>query len=227
LLTIPIFVFAGAVVNVAVAWSILWKTDLNPNFPAQQQVGEEWLWPCDAPTHWPDTADRLYRAKGSGVLWLWYLADRPAGADLESFGLYICRAGWPILGLGCVDWQERLLLMATVEEDLRAGRPQVTERTEGHPPQSNWWVRGIPVESSTRSAGAQAWTRLPIRPSWPGFAVNTIFYAAILWLLICGPFVPRRFLRRRRGLCPACAYPMGKSVTCAECGKPLPKRAVA
>ena len=49
---------------------------------------------------------------------------------------------------------------------------------------------------------------------------------AILWLLIPGPFALRRFLRLRRGLCPKCAYPMGESPVCSECGKALPKRAV-
>ncbi len=33
-----------------------------------------------------------------------------------------------------------------------------------------------------------------------------------------------RFLRLRRGLCPNCVYPMGKSTVCTECGKPLPGR---
>ena len=60
-----------------------------------------------------------------------------------------------------------------------------------------------------------------LRPIWPGFAINTLFYAAILLLLIPGPFVLRRFVRVRRGLCPACAYPMGESSVCSECGKPL------
>ncbi len=68
---------------------------------------------------------------------------------------------------------------------------------------------------------------LPLRPEWPGFAINTIFYAAILWLLIPGPFALRRFLRVRRGLCPKCAYPMGESSVCTECGCELPKRARA
>ena len=68
---------------------------------------------------------------------------------------------------------------------------------------------------------------LPLRPIWPSFAVNTIFYATILWLLIPGPFALSRLVRRRRGLCPACAYPMGESPTCSECGKPLPGRAEA
>ncbi len=62
----------------------------------------------------------------------------------------------------------------------------------------------------------RAW--IPLRPIWPGFAVNTLFYAAILWLLIPGPFALRRFLRLRRGLCPKCAYPSGESAVCSECG---------
>jgi len=65
---------------------------------------------------------------------------------------------------------------------------------------------------------------LPLRPTWPGFAVNTLFYATLLWLLIPGPFVLRRFLRVRRGRCPNCAYPMGESSVCTECGELLPRR---
>ena len=64
---------------------------------------------------------------------------------------------------------------------------------------------------------------LPLCPIWPGFAVNTVFYAAILWLLICGPFMLRGFIRIRRGLCPACAYPRGESLVCSECGKGVTK----
>jgi hypothetical protein len=60
---------------------------------------------------------------------------------------------------------------------------------------------------------------------WPGFVVNTVFYAAVLWLAICGPFVLRRFIRVKRGLCPACAYPMGEAAVCTECGRELPSRA--
>ncbi len=62
---------------------------------------------------------------------------------------------------------------------------------------------------------------VPLRPIWPGFAVNTLFYAVVLWLLIPGPFALRRFIRVKRGLCPACAYPMGESDVCSECGKAL------
>jgi hypothetical protein len=67
---------------------------------------------------------------------------------------------------------------------------------------------------------------LPLRPIWPGFAINTVFYAAMLWVVFAGPGKLRRTIRRRRGLCPACAYPVGTSPVCTECGKPVKARSV-
>ena len=65
---------------------------------------------------------------------------------------------------------------------------------------------------------------LPLRPILPGFAINTLFYAAIVWLVFAGPFALRRWRRIKRGLCPACAYPVGASDTCTECGKPVKRK---
>ena len=71
---------------------------------------------------------------------------------------------------------------------------------------------------------AQHWVAgnyvLPLRPLWPGFAINTLLYAAILWLLIRGPFVLRIRSRRRRGCCLKCGYDLrGDYETgCPECG---------
>jgi len=62
---------------------------------------------------------------------------------------------------------------------------------------------------------------LPYGPLWPGFAVNTLFYAGVLWVLFCGPFALRRMIRRRRGRCAQCAYPVGSSAVCTECGAAL------
>ena len=59
------------------------------------------------------------------------------------------------------------------------------------------------------------------------FAVRTLFYSALLWLLILGPFTLRRFLRVRRGRCAKCGYPIGESGVCSECGTELPRRARA
>ena len=61
----------------------------------------------------------------------------------------------------------------------------------------------------------QLWGRQPI-PDPPNIWGQ-------LWLLIPGPFALRRFLRTRRGLCPRCAYPVGESAVCSECGRELPR----
>jgi hypothetical protein len=65
---------------------------------------------------------------------------------------------------------------------------------------------------------------LAFAPVWPGFAINTIFYAAILWAVFAVPGVVKRHRRRKRGLCRACAYPIGASVVCSECGAAVPAR---
>jgi len=59
---------------------------------------------------------------------------------------------------------------------------------------------------------------LPLRPLLPGFAVNTLLYAAVLWVVFGGPFALRRMIRHRRGQCEGCAYPIGTSEVCTECG---------
>ena len=53
----------------------------------------------------------------------------------------------------------------------------------------------------------------PVRvglPIWPGFLADSLFYAALLWLLIPGPFVLRRFIRMKRGLLPEMCAPDGR-----------------
>ena len=61
---------------------------------------------------------------------------------------------------------------------------------------------------------------LPYEPIWPGFSINTIFYAAIVWMLFVFPLVLRRHVRRKRGQCAACGYSLRKNVSekCPECG---------
>lgn len=66
-------------------------------------------------------------------------------------------------------------------------------------------------------------TELPWSPLWPGFAIDTVLYAMILWLITAAPLALRRRWRIRRGLCPACAYPTGASPVCTECGHAVSK----
>lgn len=67
---------------------------------------------------------------------------------------------------------------------------------------------------------------IPLLPIWPGFATNTIFYAAILWLLGLCPFTARRMIRRKRGRCIKCGYDVSHAPhnSCPECGWKQPRR---
>ena len=229
LLTIAVCLLLGAVVNVAVAWGSAFlgdsdaeidRTELRSPLP----VGSDM-------SHRAATADEMAWLRSQG--WKprrrntkctrWDVAVRerrrigfnqrtlvPRPIVLENCILrwpwnpkpyaVLVKAGWP---LSCV--RDQLLPRSTSFDgayDHESGLllPRV--------------FRPAPKEPQYLPAGVIA----------VGFAINTIFYAAFVWLLICGPFVLRRFLRVRRGLCPKCAYPMGESAVCTECGIALPRR---
>ncbi len=210
LLIIAVFLLLGAVVNVAVAWGLAAWAPIT---------GQTSYW---APTPGQTSSD----------------APRTHGRHLVSwFGVGTNGLTHRVFSLA--EWTER-----TIEFSFtgRAGLPTrcLRGRYRDHVEQGKWTTDHAEVWPLCASFGvphpqrsfAPPWRRtglgfVPLRPIWPGFAVNTIFYAAILWPLICGPVALRRFLRVRRGLCPKCAYPMGESSVCTECGGALAKRAVA
>ncbi len=76
--------------------------------------------------------------------------------------------------------------------------------------------RAIAVSRTVRNTSVVR--LLPLSPIAPGFAINTVFYAFFLWLLIAVPFALRRRRRIKLGLCPKCAYPVGTNEVCTECG---------
>ncbi len=187
LLTIAIFLLAGAVVNVAVAWVIT----AVPNWRTWVTSENKVEWPRPVPDHWPERASDRILIRAFGCRLDEYVSVLGDGA----FAILIDNAGWPCHALESETWFDR--------------------------PTGIWSSSGItlPVKMFGRTH-----TRLPVQPVWPGFVFNSLFYAGILWLLIPGPFVLRRLIRQRRGLCPKCAYPMGEAPVCTECGRKLPQR---
>jgi hypothetical protein len=60
-----------------------------------------------------------------------------------------------------------------------------------------------------------------VRVLWPGFAVDTLFYAALAWGVATVPPYLRRRHRVKRNRCPHCGYDragIASGTACPECG---------
>jgi hypothetical protein len=198
----------GAIINIAVAWGCaLWANDPSHHEAANDaDVTREW--PEAAPLSWTDEALVVSNSN-------WAITEITAvgGVRISTAviaRMYILEAGIP--------WRA---LNRIVCQDEWAG--ESLDAVARHEPTT--WKEGMAVPERLDWLDRQFRGVLPVLPIWPGFAINTIVYAGILWLLFAAPFVVRRRRRIKRGLCPTCAYPIGSSDLCTECGRPVsPKR---
>jgi hypothetical protein len=146
--------------------------------------------------------------------------------EFANFGLSVeatltyyagCKSGWGQgIGVLAAGWPMRAMKWELVQDDPT---PAVA---------AGAWPRGFVAESIWRGGMALpdsalayyqgGWVRIPVQPVPAGFAANTFFGAGVLWVLLHGPRRVRGIVRRRRGLCPVCAYPAGVSPVCTECG---------
>jgi hypothetical protein len=208
-----VFLALGAIINVAVAWGCaLWS------------VQEVWVadTPIEPPRRWPAYLERIgwpeptaaVRREGMGVgVTVIEITggDAEAGyrrtdpADKVFVSLEVRRFGLPLQSL---QWERH---------GIHAGPRSREMASEAW--SAAGWRRGINVSQMTGAVGGGLYRALPLTPVLPGFVLNTLLYAAILWAPIVGLPACRRRLRHRRGQCPACAYPVGVSPVCTECGE--------
>jgi hypothetical protein len=210
--TALLLLVGGAIVNVTVAWGL--ATRLPPQgFTAKyatlddvrlfidEQVGSRYVYAGRR----RDIDSELERADWSLVLrslptfspfkdpqYLKGGIDSiSGGTDFAQIGEHA--HGWPLLSLRC-EYRVRFV-------------------TGASPPPEVQFKGGFEFE-----VGGSSKRLIPYEPIWPTFAINTLFYALLLWLLFFAPFAARRMIRRRRGQCEKCAYPVGTSSVCTECG---------
>ncbi len=200
-----VFLLLSSVVNVAVAWGcVLWSGRTVDREPFED-ISDPFAWPREAPADWPV-------AQKQKMLRSWCLrelltiahapmqAPNPPPGTVLGWGMTVFQAGWPC----------RTLESKHVQVNVTGGRfaldfkPAVT----------------LPANLNFLKVNEARYRTLPLRPTWPGFAINTIFYAAILCLLTLGPFTARRMIRRKRGLCTKCGYDLrgAEHDACPECG---------
>ncbi len=217
-----VFLLLGAVVNVAVAWGFALRVDvfMNPGRKSYQFTDTRSVFIIDftATGSKRTQVARSYgdysRANGhtSGFSPDELLADwSHLRTTSESDGFtkfsrdvrWEDGRGWPLLSFMAIGKVENL---TTRESSIKFGMV-----VESHP----WRGRG---------GGYNEPRVIPLQPIWPGFAFNTAFYTVVLWLLLAAPFALRRWRRVRKRLCPKCAYPVGESAVCTECGTYVKRR---
>jgi hypothetical protein len=239
------YAVGGAIINVAVAWGLsIWPIgftrDAAANFasayknsPTDDEI--EWLlvrgWKARVDNDSWKYSAQLTKYQTIGLYIRLHMELRtPNSPGVHETGMPITmvamriQAGWPWKSL------EGAVINHTIERSPEAFLPsKLSTRGIARYPsisavdQRSFCVWNLPPQLLFVSFPQDR--IIPLSPIWPGFAINTVFYAAILWLLVAAPFaLRRRFVIRgrvRRGQCPACAYPVGTNDVCTECGKPV------
>ncbi len=205
-----VFLLAGALTSIAVAWCI--EIQVAYHGVPQDRTGETFWFPgnkriqvCDLyrgfgrreyHLHWtfPNVAGLPPQPSASTDIPAW--VKRPYNGFENLSGTYAC--GFP---LSCMKWDYTDLM-----ETSSTTTSQIT------------YEFALPLYLPTR----YCYARLPFHPLLAGLVANTIFYAAILCAIGHLLRQTRRHLRLRRGHCPSCNYDLrGQYTLCPECGTPL------
>ena len=209
-----VFLLLGAIVNVAVAWGCALSLSLRSQASGRSGSNGLEIWVGVLPENketwgmvWTIHRPGAYKflvewgsSRGSSYgetppKWVLRIMDEHTLDPRSGNDLVVDARGWPFPGLYSLADFDNF---------------QVT--------------RGLSLPSNDDSSSRWTLTEgsfaLPIDPIWPGFAINTIFYAATLWLLTLGSFAARRMIRRKRGHCIRCGYDLraNYSAGCPECG---------
>jgi hypothetical protein len=201
MIVLVLLLVAGAIVNVAMAWAFV----LRPT-GLREIDRKDFFWPIAIPKGF----ERPTAVYGGGIA-SWGTTKLVAVVALRSGDtgtMDVLLAGWPCQSL----YAER---HGVVPRHF-AGIPSATSFNS---PRNFWQGVTIPWRD------AHHVSCFPTIPVWPGFAINTLFYAAVLALLFFAPGRIRRFIRMKRGRCPACGYMIAPGTcsggVCTECGGPV------
>ncbi len=205
-----LFLLLGAIVNVAVAWTCV------VTVPIALRPAETTIRQVSADYQQVQCIQRAFgRTRESWVeRYTWpVLIDYERAFALGGGAASWERTGWPMRALFCSISANAMIYRTDGGEEVFAA---------GSDGQVDAGIELSPEQFSLSIDSVATWRALPLRPIWPGFAINTIFYATVLSLLWSSPFVVRRLIRRKRGHCIKCGYDLrgtsGGGGVCPECG---------
>lgn len=183
----------ASLMTVVVAWASVAGPTANTSYQVNILDTHRTWWTANTPTGWsPAPPKRVSHKPRIGVLQVELSSERAQYVATRTL------AGWPFYSLEGATWS-----------DLRTGRSNLS--------------RGTFVLQDMVGIPGLRW-RFPARLRWPQAIANAIVYA----ILMAIPYVYWHsrvniiaYVRRRRGACAACGYPVGPSPVCSECGRSI------
>ncbi|HZW07506.1 MAG TPA: hypothetical protein VFF65_10315 [Phycisphaerales bacterium] len=164
----------GAVVTVLVSWAMALHSDTRlVTRPAKPE------WPVEVGTGWPakprfgTSLHRLHASEyfpGATHETAW---GNHSGNYSGDYKLFVTRAGWPLLSM-----RSALLFVHPNNRIDRDGRHDVPDNEGTF--DAGWRVAF--EHTRPQESGGDGWLgrRAPLRPIWPGFAVNSLLSGAVL-----------------------------------------------
>jgi hypothetical protein len=223
LLKLGVFLLLGAIVNVAAAWGCALGVDV---YAGVRQLGSVPGW-------------RVVRDEQPGALHVYVTRFPNNGGNQEPRGTHPSglQPFWlgqptPVTLPDGREWHTSRIADARGVPLLAMWSEQPRDKPSGDP----WDMIDAPVWGGIKTSltpwrmpgGVPVSRILPLRPIWHGFAINSIIYATILWLLCIAAGAVRRFVRVRQHRCPACGFIIAPGTCanglCSECGATLPRR---
>ncbi len=209
---LTITLLLGMCITIATAWTfVFWHPDLDERDSRPELVARMAGFPVGFGSWESDEVVGSTATTWSGLGYDSGDASRVDRTIEEPvsgiYYLYVMRCGWPFR-----------CLSRSYDAYYRAGPNDGSEGSfDFEKTQWTWHVFGESLDS--QQAGQRS-LLLPLYPIWPGFVINTLFYAAILWLVAFAPLKFRRYLRHKRGQCIQCGYDLRRDVSagCPECG---------
>jgi hypothetical protein len=235
-----VFLLAGAIINVAVAWGC---AVFAPLASLQTDKSGKHTWPENRPTEFPPLATNRGSLAQFGLSRSIQTACVVKLKEIEKLKDAILSVKSDVHSSGAREARERLANDLMLLQPGDPGMFSYTSLSAGWPAHAfeggrwQWLLLLDPPSASQQrfrldrsidladypaianSDPSSATRLLPLKTIWPGFAINTILYAAVLWMLFAFPFVIRR-VRIKRGQCASCGYSLHESVSeeCSECG---------
>ena len=244
ILRITVCLVLGVITTIAVAWGCAVWSEATFGRMGTQVATEATLdflrragWePRQTTTDWGYTHSiQEWRGFGASDWFVIETAVQQQTSNLLINGMFnfdfciahISRFGWPLRslvgghldpagnGVGATTWLSPWRPRARGN----VGANPIDRRTQT--PMLKWqYSMSVAVPKKLGPLRLPADRRLPVHPIWIGFIIDSIFYAAILWILTLNAALLNRYRRLVRGRCPNCGYDLrgDSGGGCSECG---------